>query len=309
MLPIGVQSSIAVNHEDPINDLKMLKEIGFSSIDFSLHSYLTNKELYKQKRNAFFDKSEDELCDYFTALKEGCASTGIDIFQMHMPYPNYVPTAKKELNDYLREVMAVKSMKICHFLECRYIVIHGFKLARYLGAEEEEWKHTRDYIEYLAPLAKEYGITICMENVYESVGAHIIEGPCCDAIKAARRIDEMNEKYGAEVLGFCFDTGHANLVGINFEEFITILGKRLKVLHIHDNDGVSDLHQLPFTFTRSRENRPSTNWEGFVNGIRKIEYDGVLSFETAPVLKSFPPQLRYEALNMIYKIGCYFAEG
>ena len=33
----------------------------------------------------------------------------------------------------------------------------------------------------------------------------------------------MNDKYGAEVLGFCFDTGHANLVGIKFQEFIETL--------------------------------------------------------------------------------------
>lgn len=39
-------------------------------------------------------------------------------------------------------------------------------------------------------------------------------------------------------LVFCFDTGHANFVGIDFEKFITTLGNRLKVLHLHDNDGI-----------------------------------------------------------------------
>ena len=48
--------------------------------------------------------------------------------------------------------------------------------------------------------------------------------------------------------------GHANIVGLDFEKFITTLGSRLKVLHIHDNDSISDLHQIPFTFTRTREN-------------------------------------------------------
>ena len=52
MLRVGVQSSIAVNHEEPLEDLKRLKEIGFSSIDFSLHSYLTNKDLYKTKKES-----------------------------------------------------------------------------------------------------------------------------------------------------------------------------------------------------------------------------------------------------------------
>jgi sugar phosphate isomerase/epimerase len=308
MLRVGVQSSVAVNHEEPLEDLKRLKEIGFSSIDFSLHSYLTNKDLYKTKKSPFFDKSEEELCDYFSALKNGCKETGIEIFQMHMPYPNYVPTASKKFNDYLREVMAVKSMKICDYLGCKYIVIHGFKLSRFLGSEELEWQETQKFLEFLAPFAAEHGITMCVENIYESAGSHIIEGPCCNAAKAVTRIDEMNDKYGAEVVGFCFDTGHANLVGIKFQEFIETLGPRLKVLHVHDNDGMADLHQVPFTFTRSRENSPSTDWDGFLKGLSAIGYDGVISFETSPVLKSFPPELREDALRLIYKIGCYFGE-
>ena len=118
----------------------------------------------------------------------------------------------------------------------------------------------------------------------------------------------MNDRYHAEVLGFCFDTGHANLVGIDFESFITALGHRLKVLHIHDNDGRSDLHQIPFTFTRTRENKPSTDWEGFVRGLRNIRFDKVLSFETAPVITAFPKELKEEALALIAKIGKYFKD-
>jgi sugar phosphate isomerase/epimerase len=93
----------------------------------------------------------------------------------------------------------------------------------------------------------------------------------------------------------------------DFEKFILTLGKRLKVLHIHDNDGIADLHQVPFTFTRTRENNPSTDWEGFIRALRAIAYDGVLNFETAPVLRSFPEGLRPQALHMLAEIGQYFA--
>lgn len=106
---------------------------------------------------------------------------------------------------------------------------------------------------------------------------------------------------------FCFDTGHANLIGLDFEDFITTLGNRLKVLHIHDNDGMSDLHQIPFTFTRNRENVSSTDWEGFIRGLRTIRFDGVLSFETAPVLSAFPEIMKRDVLRFIAQIGNYFA--
>jgi sugar phosphate isomerase/epimerase len=243
---------------------------------------------------------------FFTPHKEAAKEAGIVINQMHMPYPNYVPKAKKEVNDYLRNVVAPKSMGVCKFFECRYIVVHGFKLAYHLGSEEAEWEKTLDFLDFLAPMAREMGITICIENLYNGIGGHMMEGPCCDARKAVERIDRMNDKYGAEVLGFCFDTGHANLVGLDFEDFITTLGSRLKVLHIHDNDGISDLHQIPFTFTKTRENTSSTDWDGFIRGLSAIGFDGVLSFETAPVLTAFPDELKEEALRMIAGIGRYF---
>ena len=107
-------------------------------------------------------------------------------------------------------------------------------------------------------------------------------------------------------MGFCFDTGHANLVGIDFEDFIKTLDYRLKVLHIHDNDGIGDLHQMPFTFTRSRENTASTDWEGFIRGLRAIGYQGVLSFETAPVLTAFPEEMKKDVLKLIVRVGEYF---
>ena len=125
--------------------------------------------------------------------------------------------------------------------------------------------------------------------------------------KALNRIDRINERYGSEVLGFCFDTGHANLIGLDFEDFITKLDYRLKVLHIHDNDGLADLHQIPFTFTKTRENISSTDWDGFIRGLRNIKYDKELSFETAPVINSFPDEMKEDTLRFIAKIGEYFS--
>ena len=307
MIKVGVQTKNVVTDENPLEGFKLLKKSGFSCCDFSLNSYLSNLLLYRKETNGFFAQSDGQLETFFTQHKQAASEAGICIHQMHMPYPNYVPNGGKELNDYLRNVVAPKSLRICNFFECKYIVVHGFKLAHYFGSEEPEWDRTQEFLEYLAPMAKELGITVCIENLYDSVGGHLVEGPCCDARKAVDRIDSINEKYGAEVLGFCFDTGHANIVGIDFEEFITTLGDRLKVLHIHDNDGIGDLHQIPYTFTKTRENKTSTDWDGFIRGLKKVKFDKVLSFETAPVLSAFPSVLKEDALKLIAKIGNYFA--
>lgn len=305
-MQIGVQTKNVVYDEHPKEGFARLKQAGFSCADFSLNGYLTNTALYRGELNSFFDRSATELEQYFTPHRQGAKEAGIEINQMHMPYPNYVPGGSHELNAYLRDVVAPKSMQVCAFFGCPYMVVHGFKLARFLGSEEEEWKVMESFLDSLAPMAKETGITICVENLYESTGGHIVEGPCCDAIKAAERIDRMNDRYHAQVLGFCFDTGHANLVGLDFERFMTTLGHRLKVLHIHDNDGVADLHQIPFTFARSRENRASTDWDGFIRGLKGIGFEGTLSFETAPVLTAFPEEMKDETLAFLAGIGRYF---
>lgn len=307
-MEIGVQSKNVVKDEDPLAGFQKLKQAGFSCVDFSLNSYLENTALYREEKNDFFDQSDSELEAFFAPHKKGAKEAGIRIHQLHMPYPNYVPNGSRELNDYLWNVVAPKSMRICSFLECRYIVIHGFKLAKQLGSEEAEWERTEQFLRFLAPMAKELGITMCIENLYQNVGGHLVEGPCCNVKKAVERIDRMNEQYKGQVLGFCFDTGHANLVGIDFEGFLTALGHRLKVLHIHDNDGMRDLHQIPFTFTKTRENRTSTDWEGFVRGLGAIRFDGALSFETAPVLSSFPEEMKEDVLMFISRIGNWFVK-
>lgn len=303
---IGVQTKNALNRDCPAEGFALLKRAGFSFADFSLNEYLRNTEIYQSAPNQFFSRSEQELEDFFTPFREGARAAGVTINQMHMPYPIFVPTGERSQNDYLFHEVAPKSVKLCAFFDCPYLVVHGFKMARFLGSEEAEWERTQAFLDSIAPLAKELGVVLCIENLYERTGGHIIEGPCCDAKKAAERIDRMNEKYRAQVLGFCFDTGHANLVGLDPSRFITTLGNRIKVLHIHDNDGISDLHQIPFTFTKTRENRASTDWDGFVSGLKQISFDGVLSFETAPVLSAFPKQLKMDALKLIAGIGMYF---
>ncbi len=305
MLKIGVQTKNIINDDCPGKGFALLAQTGFHCVDFSLNDYLRNSAIYQSKRNAFFDKSTVELEEFFTPHKKGAQKAGIAIHQLHMPYPIYVPGGDEELNAYLWNVVAPKSLEICAFFGCSYLVVHGFKLARFLGSEEVEWEQTEKFLNFLAPMAKEMGITLCIENLYDSIGGHLVEGPCCHAGKAVERIRRMNDKYGAEVVGFCFDTGHANLIGLDFEKFITTLGSHLKVLHIHDNDGASDLHQLPFTFTRTRENLPSTDWEGFISGLKKIRFDGALSFETAPVLNAFPEEMKADVLALIAGTGKY----
>ena len=115
MAEIGVQTKNAVEDEKPAEGFEMLRRAGFSCVDFSLNYYLTNTSLYRMERNRFFDKTDRELEEYFTPHMEAAGAAGIRIHQMHMPYPIYIPNGNKELNDYLWQVVAPKSMRLCFF--------------------------------------------------------------------------------------------------------------------------------------------------------------------------------------------------
>ena len=86
-------------------------------------------------------------------------------------------------------------------------------------------------------------------------------------------IDKLNAEAGGDMFGYCFDLGHANLVGANIREFVRALGDRLTVLHLHDNDAVTDQHLAPMT-------QKKTDWEGLILGLRDINYRGAINFET-----------------------------
>ena len=80
---------------------------------------------------------------------------------------------------------------------------------------------------------------------------------------------------------------------------------RIKILHLHENDGIEDLHQIPYTFGRKAGD--GFDWEGLLAGLRETGYDGVLNFETFPSMNSFPESVKEEVLRTIAGIGRYFA--
>lgn len=295
-LAVGVQSKGIVYDSDPLEGFEMMKRAGFSCCNFSLDSYFTNLSFSSPKNNDLFQHSVQELKNFFTPHKEAAETAGIKISQICMPCLIYMSSAAKERINDLIQTIAVKSMEICAFFGCPHIVVYGFDA---VGGSEAEWEWTEKFLDLLAPMAKDLKITMCIENC-------IMKGFYRDAGRVAAYIDCINEKYGAEVMGFCFDTGHANLLGIAPEDFIMTLGSRLKVLYIHDNDGIRDLHQIPFTYSGDCVNVSSTDWDGVIRGLRKIQFDKVLSFETASALSAFPGKMKQDVLRFVSQIGSYF---
>ncbi len=310
MLKIGVQTKGILDEyvkgEGIYEGFEQIASAGFEYIDFNLDVFLKNTDIYKGRINKFFDKTEEELIKFFTPYKDAMKMYGIRPSQMHAPYPVMVYGMNAQ-NRYMVENVIPKSLFIANFLEIPYVVIHPIKLQYSVGKKEERDVNL-EYFKSLIPLAKKYDVTICMENLYESFGNRIVEGVCADPDDIVWYMENLNEAADEEWFGVCLDTGHLNLVKREPYEFIMKVGKYLKILHIHDNDGVGDLHQMPFSFGMENGSGTGIIWQQVIDGLRDIGYKGVLSFETFPTVNSFPVRDKRNVLEMIAAIGSYMAE-
>ena len=295
MLEICVQSGKWYQENDPEWSFRLIHECGFEGIDYSMNLLLDCKELLKGIPSKFFDQSTEEMLAYYRPVKEAAQRYGVKILQMHAPMPLYVE-GREDIDEYLIQSVD-KCCAVCGFLGCPALVVHSALHPDKAAEKEINLQMYRKLI----PSAKKYGVKICPENIYDWNKGHILEGPCSDVMEACWYVDTLNEEAGEEIFGFCLDVGHANLLGRNIHKFILGLGKRLTILHIHDNSSEVDEHLIPYTvFTHG------IDWNGFLTGLREIGYTGPLSFEISPAINLLPEDAKAEGLKLAGAVGRSF---
>lgn len=161
----------------------------------------------------------------------------------------------------------IKSIKMSKFFDVQWIVIH---IGTYLDRDgkydiEKSIEYNKKYLERFVNCANEVGIKIAIEN-----GTQLEEDTTPYPEELIKLVDYFNNKYEKEVLGICFDFGHANVGKLNIYEEIKKIGKRLKVTHIHDNYGNDD-HNFCYTGT--------INWNLAMKALKEINYHGELNLE------------------------------
>lgn len=301
-MKIGVQSGHAYSDADFESGLQMLKEVGFDAVDFNIDNKISVRELTETGKNEFFSKSLKEILEFYKPQKQAADKAGIKYCQMHAPFPVLIDGNDKA-NEALTDAV-IKCMAVCELFECPYLIVHP--LIRPEWTLEEQKKLNIDYYTMLIPYAKKYGVKICLENMFYGNFGTVREAVCSNPYETVEYIDTLNAIAGEEIFAFCFDVGHATLLGKNVRQTINVLGNRLQTLHIHDNDGRSDLHMQPFAY--SRGNGYVTDWKGLIDGLRDIGFDGVLSFETYNCIRFLPTELKTAMLRYIASVGKYLSD-
>lgn len=302
MLKISVQSAGWFQKDDPNGSFAFIKACGFEAVDFNIDHYLPVKKLVKSEGEpaSFFDQPTRDILAFFTPLKEAAEAQGITFAQMHAPAPVLIEN-RPELTDYI--LMAVeKCLDVCQFVGCPALVVHPDR-QRDKALEQE---NNLGLYRRLIPAAVRTGVKVCLENLPTHFNGRLTDGVCNTGEEVCRYLDTLNAEAGCDAFGYCFDVGHANMMGCNLYDHLQGLGGRLTCLHIHDNNGTADWHTAPYTCVAPAGLQ--TDWEGFIMGLRACGYRGDLNFETFRVMRHIPAPLKEKMLCYIAEVGKYFKE-
>ncbi len=282
---------------------RMIREAGFEAIDWNLDHALTKKMMASAeelKDICIFEKELPEVLAYYEEELSYIKGNGHSFAQCHAPFPPYLE-GRPETLEYSIGIYR-RLIEFCHEIGCPKVIIHGISksVTNKVDTQEDIDRMNRYMYESLIDVLQRTDVIVCLENLFTTYGDVQYMGVCSDPHEAAEEIDRLNALAGKTCFGFCLDTGHLQLAHIRFHRFVPILGKRIVALHIHDNDAIHDRHMAPYTGT--------ILWDEFCEELRKIGYDGDLSFETfRQVDRSvIDPELAPTFLKLIADIGLFF---
>lgn len=272
-MKIGIVTSDFLHWNEKRYD--KMREAGFKYADFGMAN--TESELYLCGEADFVKRLTNEL--------ELAKKSHMKINQVHGPWR--WPPRDSTLEDRIERMDKMKkSIYAASVLECKNWVVHPimpFGISdKGTDKEKETWKLNIEFMKELLAEAKQYGVTVCVENM--PMPDFSIASPE-DILRLVKEVDDENFK-------ICFDTGHAAIcAGSEIGDEVRKLGKEIRVLHIHDNDGVSDLHKMPLCGI--------INWKDFNKSLSDIGFDGVFSLEMGPS-ERLPETLFDDMAKIIY---------
>lgn len=277
----------------PEKALRFVAEAGFDAVDMGLFEPAYSDAFSDTpEAHAFNDKFFEGLdIDAFAYdLRRKIESAGLVCCQCHAPFL-YPGEGTEE--GYFRVERAIR---IAGILGARHIVVHPVNFSDDRAEQKE-----KNLIMYrrLGDVAKASGTKIAIENVRGTDAERSRFFPCgfSFADEICDYYDSLNDPSAFNLL---LDVGHSAIVGQAPQDAIRILGKdRLFGLHIQDNDGVRDLHNIPFDVNGS------IDWEAVAKALGEIGYQGDFTYEANSFLKRHTEETIPLALQYMERLGRY----
>ena len=243
-----------------------IKELGYDGIDYQ--GFLHTEDPLFQQNDSGFEKTLAEELKIVT-------DNGLKVIQAHGPwrFPPQDATVEDRAERFEKMVRSIHGAAI---LDCPFLVIHPLMpwgCSEFIHAEEVV-EINAEFMGRLAAEAQKYNVTICYENMPMPQFPIGTPQQCLDLVKL---VNNPNLK-------MCLDTGHCTMCNITPADAARLLGKEyLKAMHIHDNNGISDFHWLPFSGV--------IDWHDLKKALQEIGFEGAVSVETE-IPKSLPEELQ-----------------
>jgi sugar phosphate isomerase/epimerase len=242
--------------------VELCAKAGFDGWDFSMFAMGP----YNWRIDAC-DPSDHPLCgsnylQFARELRRIGEDNGIRCNQSHAPFPVHCA----EVRGLLKRAIACTAEaggEIC--------VIHP--------DNDKSPEENAEMYNELLPFAKDCGVKLATENMWNWAEGwtHIVPAACSTSESFNAHLDAVNDDY----LVACLDIGHAEMrgSGSGAVNMIHALGKRLKCLHLHDNDLLHDSHQLPYSM--------QIDFNAVLKALKEVGYDGELTLEVDQYLKVY----------------------
>lgn len=141
-------------------------------------------------------------------------------------------------------------------------------------------------------------VNIFIENGYTNDNGRFYHNDYSEGSRLVELTDKLNLLAGCDKFGICINVGHANLLSINVRDMVRVCGKKTGIMHINDNDGKGDYHQMPYTFTTGR-GLLSTDWGNIIGDLSRIGFDGRFVFNVEGTFKRTPAKLHKSMAELL----------
>ncbi|MCX7600245.1 MAG: sugar phosphate isomerase/epimerase [Armatimonadetes bacterium] len=160
---------------------------------------------------------------------------GVEVYSYHPPFAGEYDVSVLDDPGHARAVERnVAHLRSAGALGARYYILHpGDKIPE--GEQSQRLERVKQAVRRLANVAQETGVALAVENM-----------PPGFLAVSAGDLMEIVESAGSDLVGVCFDTGHAHVASCRMSDYLRAVGAdRLFTIHWHDNDGSKDQHLPP----------------------------------------------------------------
>ncbi len=257
-----------------------IADCGFDGIDLSL-------DLFSDLGNPLC--TEGDIYSVLYSLGRRASARGLTLPVCHLPFYMPNPDDKNAMKPFARALR--EGIKAAAYLRIPTAVIHP--IVRHSSAcTYTKWRDENlTFLSPLCELAQQKGVSLAIENMtgipYPHQPKELVFG------SRAKDVTWLADKLDC---GVCWDFGHANLTGLCSSAELHTVGNRLRMLHIHDNNGKTDSHLNPFD--------GEIDWNDAAEGLRAIGFGSMawrcmnMEIKTSHLPADIAPRQQYAAQTM-----------